>query len=71
MTGTNIYIYTRTYVYDGMEMRRNLFMDLLVREKMDIRVFSANIKYYLSRITEKIYKVKFMSLRRGALHDLC
>jgi hypothetical protein len=46
-------------------------MDLLVREKMDIGVFSVNIKYYLSRITEKIYKVKFMSLRHGALHDLC
>jgi hypothetical protein len=36
MTDTNIYIYTRTYVQDGMEKQRNLFVDLLCMKEMDI-----------------------------------
>ena len=53
-TGINIYIYTRTYVQDGMEMRRNLFVDLLAHERNEYRRFlPADIKYYLSRITER------------------
>ena len=53
VTGTNIYIYTRTYVQNYMEMQRNLFMDLLAHERNGYRRFlPPNIKYYLSRITE-------------------
>ena len=51
--GTNIYIYTRTYVQDGMEMWRNLFVDLLEHERNEYRRFlPADIKHYLSRIME-------------------
>ena len=54
VTGTNIYIYTRTYVQDYMEMQRNLFMDLLAHKRNEYRrILSPDIKYYLSRITEK------------------
>jgi hypothetical protein len=49
-----IYIYTRTCVQYGMEMRRNLFVDLLAHEINGYRRFlPANIKHYLSRITER------------------
>ena len=54
VTGINIYIYTRTCVQDGMKMRQNLFVDLLAYERNRYRRFlSVDIKYYLSRITEK------------------
>jgi hypothetical protein len=70
VTGTNIYIYTRTYVQDGMEMRRNLFMDLSTHERNGYQRFlPTDIKHYLSRITEKVYKVEFVSLRRHAHRD--
>ena len=43
---------------DSMEMRYNLFVDLLAHERNRYRRFlSADIKHYLSRITEKAYKV--------------
>jgi hypothetical protein len=52
VTGTNIYIYTQTCVYDGIEMRRNLFVDLLVYERNGYQRFlSVDIKRYLSCIT--------------------
>ena len=54
VTGTNIYKYTRTCIQDSMEMRRNLFVDLLAQERNKYRKFlPADIKYYLSRITER------------------
>ena len=57
-------------VQDYMEMQRNLFMDLLAHERNGYRRFlPANIKYYLSRITEMSIKVEFVSLRRRALRD--
>ena len=68
--GINIYIYTRTCVQDGVEMWWNLFMDLLAHERNGYRrILSADIKYYLSHITKKIYTVEFVSLRRRALRD--
>ena len=52
------------------EMRQNLFVDLLAHRRNGYRrLFPADIKYYLSRIMEKIYKVEFVSLRRYALRD--
>ena len=49
-----IYIYTRTCVHDGMEMRQNLFVDLLAHERNGYRRFlPTDIKHYLSRITER------------------
>ena len=45
VTGINIYIYTRTCVQDGVEMWRNLFMDLLTHEKMDIGDFFQPKRY--------------------------
>ena len=54
VTGINIYIYTRTYVQDDMEMRQNLFLDLLAYEKNRYRRFlSIDIKHYFSRNMEK------------------
>ena len=54
VTGTNIYIYTRTYVQNYMEMQRNLFMDLLAHERNGYRrILFIDIKYYLSRIMKK------------------
>jgi hypothetical protein len=54
VTGIDIYICTRTCVQGGMAMRQNLFMDLLVHEINGYQIFlSADIKYYLSRITER------------------
>ena len=51
-----------------MEMQWNLFMDLLAHERNEYRrILSADIKYYLSRITKKVYTVEFVSLRRRAL----
>ena len=48
LTGTNIYIYTRTCIYDDIE-----FVDLLAHERNRYhRFLSVNIKYYRSRITK-------------------
>ena len=69
MTGINIYIYTQTCVQDGMKMRQNLFVDLLVYERNRYRRFlSADIKHYLSRITERSM-VEFVSMQRRAFRD--
>ena len=44
--GTNIDIYTRDCVQDGMEMRRNLFVDLLAHKRNGYRRFLyADIKH--------------------------
>ena len=52
-TGTNIDIYTQACVHDGMEMRQNLFVDLLAYERNEYRrFFPTDIKHYLRRITE-------------------
>jgi hypothetical protein len=51
VTGTDIYIYIRTYVQDGMEIRRNLFMNLLAHKRNGF--LPIDIKHYLSRITER------------------
>ena len=65
-----LHIYSNLCVQDYMEMQRNLFMDLLAHERNRYRrILSADIKYYLSHITKKIYTVEFVSLRRRALRD--
>jgi len=44
-------------------MRRNLFVDLLAHERNGYQRFlPTDIKHYLGRITEKVYKVEFVSL---------
>ena len=50
-----ICIYTRVCVYMIIwKMQRNLFIDLLAHERNGYRrILSADIKYYLSRITKK------------------
>ena len=57
VTDANIYIYTQTYVHDSIEMRRNIFMDLLAYERNGYRRFlPVNIKHYLRRIMEMSIK---------------
>ena len=51
-------------------MQRNLFVDLLAHEINGYwRFLLANIKHYLSHITEKVYTSEFVSLRRRVLRD--
>ena len=53
-----------------MKMWWNLFVDLLAYERNEYRKsLPAGIKNDLSHITEKIYTVEFVSLRRHALYD--
>jgi hypothetical protein len=51
-----------------MEMWWNLFVELLAHKRNGYRRFLlADIKHYLSSITENIYTVEFVSLQRRAL----
>ena len=45
VTGINIYIYTRTCVQDGVEIWRNLFIDLLMHRKNGYRRFLPAERY--------------------------
>jgi hypothetical protein len=78
VTCTNIYIYIRTCVHDGMEMRHNLFVDLLTHKRNEfvslrrrvLRDYAnfTNFIFFWQNVTLMLYLIFIILLSYRTIH---